>query len=351
MSKSRGNVIYADELAKLIGTDGVRYYLLAEMPYAQDGTITYERVFDLYNSDLANTLGNLVNRTIAMTQRYFAGKVPEAREFDDLDAGLAAAAKAAKEQMLEKLDAFHCADSLQAVMNLAKRANKYIDETEPWVLGKNDNTKGRLAAVLYNLLETVRYLGVLLSPFLPDTSTEIFRQINCPAAYRSLESIQTFGSAPAFAVEKPSPLFARLDVDSVLDELAKNFAEEAAGNAANAAAAREEKPLSEITYDAFMETVLLAGEVRACQKVEKADKLLQLAVYDGTRERTIVSGIAQWYQPDGLVGKKIVLVSNLKPAKMRGITSEGMLLAVDGPAGEAQVVFLPDEAVPGSRVR
>ncbi len=351
MSKSRGNVIYADELAEIIGTDGVRYYLLAEMPYAQDGTITYERVFDLYNSDLANTLGNLVNRTIAMAQKYFGGKVPDTREFTDLDKELSAAATAAREQMTERLDAFRCADSLQSVMNLAKRANKYIDETEPWILGKNDNANNRLAAVLYNLLETVRHLGVLLSPFLPDTAIEIFRQLNCPAAYQTLESIENFGNAPAFVVEKPSPLFARLDTDKVIDEMTKDTAENLENNALTATASPSEGQNAEITYDTFMETILTVGEIRGCQKVEKADKLLQLSVYDGARERTIVSGIAQWYQPHSLVGKKIVLVANLRPAKMRGIISEGMLLAADGPNGEAQVIFLPDEAVPGSRVR
>lgn len=363
MSKSRGNVMYADELAKMIGIDGVRYYLLAEMPYAQDGTITYERVFEVYNSDLANTLGNLVNRTIAMTQKYFDGKVPEERRAADLDSQLAEAAEHAKQQMIQKLDAFHCADALEAVLALAKRANKYIDETEPWVLGREEAEKDRLAAVLYNLLEAVRFLGVLLLPFLPATAEEIFRQLNCPAAYQTLDSIGQFGKAPAFATEKPVPLFARLDAEKLLAELAENEKPLAKAevfalgkpalngpNKATMDVETKEEP-AEIAYDDFMRVVLTVGEIRACEKVEKADKLLKLTVFDGKRERTVLSGIAQWYQPKALVGKKIALVSNLKPAKMRGIMSEGMLLAADGPEGEAQVVFLPNDAIPGSRVR
>ena len=351
MSKSRGNVIYADELAKIIGVDGVRYYLLAEMPYAQDGTITYERVFDLYNSDLANTLGNLVNRTIAMTQKYFGGAVPQARRADVLDDQLAEAALAARRQMIEKLDAFRCADALGAVLALAKRANKYIDETEPWVLGKDEAQKDRLAAVLYNLLETVRFLGILLSPFLPDTAAEIFRQAGCSAEYQTLESIEEFGKAPAFATEKPSPLFARLETEKLLEGLLGSAEPTDKAESAPVEEKPEEPPAAEITYDEFMQTILRVGEIRGCEKVEKADKLLKLAVFDGERVRTILSGIAPWYKPEDLIGRKIALVSNLKPAKMCGIMSEGMLLAADGPNGEAQVLFLPQDAEPGKRIR
>ena len=363
MSKSRGNVIYADDLARRIGVDGVRYYLLAEMPYAQDGTITYERIFERYNSDLANTLGNLVNRTIAMTQKYFGGVLPDERRAEPLDGELAAAAVQAREGMVKKLEAFRCADALEAVMHLAKRANKYIDETSPWVLGKEEAQKDRLAAVLYNLLETVRFLGVLLAPFMPDTAVEIFRQISCPEEWQTLDSIAGFGNAPALAPQAPTPLFARLDAEKLLEEIAAECAaaETVAGvEAAGAAQAKQtEKPAvaatqnetaGEIAYEDFMNVVLKAAEIRACEKVEKADKLLKLTVFDGERERTILSGIAQWYAPESLAGKKIVLVANLKPAKMRGIFSEGMLLAADGPNGEAQVVFLPQDAVPGSRV-
>ncbi|NLW79914.1 MAG: methionine--tRNA ligase [Ruminococcaceae bacterium] len=360
MSKSRGNVIYADDLAELIGVDGVRYYLLAEMPYAQDGTITYERIFERYNADLANTLGNLVNRSIAMTHKYFGGKLPTGRKAEALDNELAHAAKVACAQMQEKLDAFRASDAVEAVINLAKRANKYIDETTPWVLGKDNAQSDRLASVLYNLLEVIRVLGVLLTPFLPATAEEIFRQLDCPAEYQTLNSIATFGVVPALAPQPPTPLFARLDTDKLLAELQateqetttiqQEKAAHEAGKDKPCTPPEPEKP-AEIGYDDFMATQLVVGQVRACEKVEKADKLLKLTVFDGAGERTIVSGIAPWYTADDLVGKKVIVVANLKPAKLRGIVSQGMLLAADGPGGAAQVVFLPDEAVPGSRIR
>lgn len=350
MSKSRGNVIYADDLARRIGVDGVRYYLLAEMPYAQDGTITYERVFERFNSDLANTLGNLVNRSIAMTQKYFGGAVPLQRRAEPIDGELAAACATARDEMINKLDSFHCADAIDAVLALARRANKYIDETAPWVLGKDGGDKERLAAVLYTLLETIRTLGVLFAPFLPATSEEIFRQLKCPDTVQSLQSIDTFGAWDDIMVGEPAPLFARIDVEKMLKEIEDD---NAAAQAAPPAQAQSEKPetAKEISYETFMATELRVAEIRACEKVEKADKLLKLTVYDGQRERTVVSGIAPWYTPEALVGKKIVLVANLTPAKLRGIQSEGMLLAADGPNGEAQVVFLPSDAVPGHRVR
>lgn len=353
MSKSRGNTIYTDELAKFVGVDGVRYYLCAEMPYAQDGTITYERVLELYNADLANTLGNLINRSIAMTQKYFGGKLPQERKAESIDNELAAAALAARDGMIGKMEEFRCADALEAVMNLAKRANKYIDETEPWVISKDETAAPRLAAVMYNLLEAARFLGVLLAPFLPETSKKIFAQLNCAPEWQTLGSIAEFGTAPAMQPTQPTPLFARLDTAKLLAETdAKAKAQP------DAADEKQQKPQdaadeadATITYEDFMKTQLCVGEIKTCEKVEKADKLLKLTVYDGMRERTILSGIAQWYTPDTLVGKKIVLVANLKPAKMRGILSEGMLLAGEGENGAVQVVFLPDDAVPGSRVR
>lgn len=348
MSKSRGNVIYADDLAELISVDGVRYYLLAEMPYAQDGTITYERIFDRYNADLANTLGNLVNRSIAMTQKYFGGALPGARQTQPLDEELAEAARQAQRAMVQKLDAFRCADAVEAVINLAKRANKYIDETEPWVLGKDEAQKARLAAVLYNLLETIRHLAVLLSPLLPATAQEMFRQIACPKAGQTLASIGEFGAFPASQVEKPAPLFARLDTGVLLEKL--HAEAEKAAPPPEPKAPEKPAPPAEIDFGQFMAVDLRAAEIRTCEKVEKADKLLRLTVFDGERERTVLSGIAQWYTAFDLVGKKVVLVANLKPAKMRGIVSEGMLLAADGSGGKAEVVFLPEGIEPGSRI-
>lgn len=356
MSKSRGNVIYADDLAEMIGVDGVRYYLLAEMPYAQDGTITYERIFERYNADLANTLGNLVNRSIAMTQKYFGGQLPEKRQGAPLDEELAEVALEAQKAMIAKLDAFRCADALEAVLGLAKRANKYIDETEPWVLGKDESQKERLAAVLYHLIEVIRHLAVLLAPFLPATAQEMFRQIGCGEELQTLASIESFGGLPAPKVEKPVPLFARLDTEVLLAELeaqARPPAEAAPAEPKKEKAADKPEGGSppEVTYDDFMATELRVAEIRACEKVEKADKLLKLTVFDGERERTILSGIALWYTAADLLGKKVILVVNLKPAKMRGVMSEGMLLAGEGPEGRAEVVFLPETAVVGSRVR
>ncbi len=359
MSKSRGNVIYADELAKLIGVDGVRYYLLAEMPYAQDGTITYERIFERYNADLANTLGNLVNRSIAMTHKYFGGVLPEGRKAEPIDEELCAQAKASLDAMVQKLGEFRAADALEAVFALAKRANKYIDETTPWVLGKDESQNDRLASILHNLLESIRVLGVLLQPFLPATSEEIMRQLSCPAEWQTLESIQSFGSAPALSPASPTPLFARLDNEKLLSEIYSPSPEDTKTeqkDAKNPEGKKDTKkkdaaPPQEISYDDFMSTQLVVGEILACEKVEKADKLLKLTIFDGARERTVVSGIAQWYAADALIGKKIILVANLKPTKLRGILSEGMLLAADGEGGSAQVVFLSQDATPGARIR
>lgn len=352
MSKSVGNVIYADDLAGMIGVDGVRYYLLSEMPYAQDGSITYERIFDRYNSDLANTLGNLVNRSIAMTQKYFNGVLPKDRVSEPIDLELLTASQTAKNNMIDKLNNFHCADAIEEVMTLARRANKYIDETSPWVLAKNEEDLPRLAAVLYNLIETIRVLGILLLPFLPETAEKIFEQINVPTALRTLESIDEFGMHEAAPVGQAVPLFARLDSDALLKELVANAEkEEPKKESKEKKQVSQEASVGGITYDTFMQTELCVGEIRACEKVEKADKLLKLTVFDGTGERTIVSGIAQWYSEQDLVGKKIIIVANLKPSKLRGVVSEGMLLAADGEDGEAQVVFLPDSAKPGSRVR
>ncbi len=347
MSKSRGNVIYADALALRIGVDGVRWYLLAEMPYAQDGTITYERIFDRYNADLANTIGNLVQRSLSMTQKYFGGVLPELRSAAAIDEELAVAAFEARSGMIAHMETFHCADALDCVLGLAKRANKYIDETEPWVLGKEESQKARLASVLYNLLEVIRHLGVLLSPFLPATSAEIFRQLRCPSAQQTLASIEAFGNYDATAgIEKPKALFARLDAAELLKQI-----EAEAAQATPAEETPKEPAVPAIGYEEFRKTVLLVAEIRACQKVEKADKLLQLTLFDGTRERCVLSGIAPWYSPSDLVGRKVVLVANLAPAKIRGIQSEGMLLAADGPNGEAQVLFLPEDALPGKLVR
>ncbi len=351
MSKSRGNVIYADELAERIGVDGVRWYLLCEMPYAQDGTVSYARIFDRYNADLANVLGNLVQRTLAMSHKYFGGTLPSARLAEKPDEALAEKAAEARCEMLRLMDVFHCADACEQVLQLAKHANKYIDECEPWVLGKDETQKERLAAVLGTLLECIRHLGVLFSPFLPKTAEEIFRQLNCPSEKQTLKSLDTFSSYEG-TVLKPQALFSRLDTQVLLDEIeAEIEAKAAAADGAQGESSVQAETLPEISYEAFMGVQLLAAEIRQCEPVKKSKKLLLLTVFDGTRERQVVSGIAPWYTPEALVNKKVVLVANLAPAKLCGQLSEGMLLAADGANGEAQVLFLQDDAVPGSRVR
>ncbi len=353
MSKSRGNVIYADELAQRIGVDGVRWYLLCEMPYAQDGTVSYSRIFERYNADLANVLGNLVQRTIAMSHKYFGGTLPQTRLAAAPDAALGEKALKARCEMQRLMDTFHCADACEQVLQLAKHANKYIDECEPWVLGKDETQKDRLAAVLGTLLECIRHLGVLFSPFLPRTAEEIFRQIDCPPNRQTLESLSEFTSYVG-TLQKPTPLFARLDTQALLDEIEAEL-EAKQTPAAPSVAISDDTPqveiLPEICYEDFMKTQLLVAEVRQCEPVKKSKKLLLLTLFDGTRERQVVSGIAPWYSPQDLLGKKVVLVANLAPAKLCGQQSEGMLLAADGRNGEAQVLFLPENTVPGSRVR
>ncbi len=352
MSKSRGNVIYADELAERIGVDGVRWYLLCEMPYAQDGTVSYARIFERYNADLANVLGNLVQRTLAMTHKYFGGTSPKERLSSDVDVALFEKAKLAKESMQAHMDTFHCADAAEQVLQLAKHANKYIDECEPWVLGKDETQKERLAAVLGTLLECIRHLGVLLSPFMPKTSEEIFCQLSCPKERQTLESLDECISYDG-GVQKPQPLFARLDAEALLAEIEAEIEAKVAKQEAaeKAKAGIEAEVMPDITFDDFLKMQLLVAEIRRCTPVKKSKKLLLLTVFDGTRERQVVSGIAPWYTAEELTGRKVVLVANLAPATLCGQLSEGMILASDGAEGEAQVLFLPETAVPGARVR
>lgn len=356
MSKSKGNLIYADGLADLVSPDGVRYYALSEMPFASDGNITYETVVERYNSDLANTLGNLVNRSIAMSQKYFQGVLTPG-DAQGPDQELVSLTLEAAKSVPAKLDEFQCAASLEDLMALARRANKYIDETMPWALAKNPDDLPRLKAVLYNLAEVIRYLAVLLQPFIPDTAGRIFSQLNCPENLRSLISLQNFGALQSgHVLGVQEPLFQRLD-DKVLDELAAKAAaimEKSEAAKAPATATDTEIPQlkPEITIDDFAKADLRVALVVSCEKVPKSDKLLLLHLDDGfSNDRQIVSGIAQWYAPDDLIGKKIIVVANLKPAKLRGVLSQGMLLAADAPDGAASVIF-PDQSLPlGSKIR
>ena len=344
MSKSKGNVIYADELADIVGVDGVRYYALAEMPYAADGVITYENVLKRYNGDLANNLGNLVNRTVAMTKKYFDGIVPAPGTAEGVDAELLAAVETAKKTSYDCMESYHIADALDAIFTMLRRANKYIDETTPWTLAKDESKHARLGTVLYNLLETIRTAAVLLTPFIPTTAENIFGQLATDR--RDYDSIETFGVLESGKpVGEPAVLFARLDEEKILADV------EAKHAAAVAAAKPVEKPeaVPKIGIDAFMGVELRTAQIIACEKIPKAKKLLKLQLDLGYEKRQVVSGIAKFYEPADLIGKKVIVVANLAPAKLCGEESFGMILA----SGEEQirVVFLDPETPLGERVR
>ena len=328
MSKSKGNVIYADYLVKKFGVDAIRYYCLAEMSFAQDGSITYVDIINKYNSDLANTLGNLVNRTVAMVNKYFDGHIYMPNDEKDVDIELKQYIKQQIEKIEISMNELHVADSLEEIMNIAKRCNKYIDETAPWLLGKEETTIPRLKTVLYNLVESIRILSILLTSFIPETATKIQKQIN--ATIVDYESIKEFGKTEEGNVEKPEPLFARIDEKKMLEEIEKDM------ESGNKVEVENEEKVNLISIDEFAKVELKVGQVIKVEKVENADKLLKLEVDLGTETRTIVSGIAKWYNEDNLLNKKIVVVTNLKPVKLRGILSSGMLLA----AGEDDVKLL-----------
>ncbi len=328
MSKSRGNVIYADELVKLIGVDAVRYYLLSEMPFANDGSATYETIVERFNSDLANTLGNLVNRTVAMNNKYFDGIVQAPVAEEPLDEELKQYCLDTVKKVDDAINIFHMSDAVEAVISLAKRCNKYIDETAPWALAKDEENKPRLGTVLYNLLESIRCIAVLIEPFMPDTNKAILNQISCPDA--DYESLKEFGAyKPGTVLGQAVPLFARIDPKKLEEEIVAM--QKAASESEQAIEEVEEKldleSIEKIGIDDFAKCDIRVGEVKACEKVKKSKKLLKFTVFDGAAERTIVSGIAQYYQPEELVGRKVLFVSNLNPVKLCGVESRGMILS------------------------
>ena len=343
MSKSKGNVVYADELAETFGVDAVRYYALSEMPYGNDGSITYEAVISRYNNDLANNLGNLVSRTHAMTKKYFDGIIPTPDVREPIDDELYAAVREGIDKSVELMGAYHVADSLEAIFTMLRRANKYIDETMPWVLAKSEETKGRLATVIYNLLEVIRTAAVLLVPYIPSTSKAIFGQLGTDKT--EYETVASFG-----ALESGKPLgeaftlFARIDEKKFLEEM-----EEKIRLAAEAAKPVEEpEHEAEIGIDAFSAVELRVAQILECEPIPKAKKLLKLQVDLGYEKRQVVSGIAKFYKPEDLIGKKVCLVTNLKPCKLCGVDSYGMILA----SGEedVKVVFLDPTAKNGDRI-
>ncbi len=346
MSKSRGNIIYADDLCKLIGVDAVRYYLLSEMPHANDGSISYETIIERYNSDLANTLGNLVNRTVAMTNKYFDGVIQAPKAKEALDDELKEACFEAVRLCEKNIDSYHMADAVEAVINLAKRCNKYIDETAPWALAKDEAQKDRLGTVLYNLLEGIRFISVLVSPFMPETAKAIQAQIG--AQLDTYESLQSFGGMiDGNSVGTATPLFQRIDAEKMLADIEEK----------QKAAQAKEKAFSEIEgiakigIEDFMKVDLRVATIKDCEPVKKAKKLLKLTLDDGTgKDRIVASGIAKWYKPEDLIGKSVIVVSNLKPVVLCGVESQGMILAADGSEDDVKVIFV-DGIPAGAKVR
>ena len=340
MSKSRGNVIYADDMAKRFGTDAVRYYLLSEMPFTQDGTITYESFITKYNADLANTLGNLVNRSVAMAGKYFGGNVKAGGTAGEFDSELIACANETVQKYYSLMDIYHNAEACDTVMNLAKRCNKYIDETAPWVLAKDESKKAELETVLYNLLECIRLLANLLAPIMPESAEAIKSHLCCDNA------VLSFGEVKEYSVGAATPLFARIDAEKVLAEIAEEQkAEKENVKAENTVTA------AQIGIEDFAKVELKAAKILKCEPVPKAKKLLKLTLDDGSgKERTVASGIAKYYKPEELIGHTVVLVSNLKPATLCGVESNGMILAADCAEDDVKVLFI-DNVPAGSKIR
>ena len=357
MSKSRGNVIYADDLASVFGVDAVRYFVLHEMPYEGDGTITWELVCERVNADLANTLGNLVRRTLAMTRKYFAGVVRNAGAAEPVDEDLKAVVTGARAKAEACMDDFHIAYALNEIFLIFRRANKYIDETMPWVLGKDEEKKDRLATVLYNLTESILTGASLLAPFLPQTAEKIAAYLNAPL--KTLEACDAFGAYPdgnTIAAEDEA-LFARFDwkevapkVEAIRKAQREEYERENGGaQPAPAQAPEEKQPL--ISIDDFAKIELRVGEVVACERVAKSKKLLHETIRVGGEERSVVSGIAKWYTPEEMVGKKVVLVTNLAPVKLCGVLSEGMVLCAEDEEGNLSLLS-PEKAVAcGANIR
>mgnify|MGYP003816328749 CR=1 FL=1 len=335
MSKSRGNIIYADDLVNHFGIDAVRYFVLHEMPFGQDGTITWDLVIERTNSDLANILGNLVKRTLTMSNKYFGGHIGAAATAQPLDEQLQADIAACVIRYEQKMDELRIADALEAIFDLIRRCNKYIDETMPWSLDKDPANRDRLDTVLYNLMEGIRIGAVLLEPFMPHTAAVIYAQL--ATAQTSYESVHAFGRLEKDhdVTHEPVTLFARIDQDKMMQQL-KDEGLVRDPDAVPAPAATVFKP--QVVIDDFAKMDIRVGQVLECVKVAKTDKLLQFRIRIGTDERTIVSGIAQFYKPEQLVGKKVLVLANLKPRKVAGIVSDGMILSAEDDAGGLEVV-------------
>ncbi len=346
MSKSKGNVLYADELVDFFGVDAVRYFVLHEMPFENDGVISWELLVERINSDLANTLGNLVNRTISMSNKYFDGVVSNKNVCEDVDEELKNVVTSTVDRVDAKMGELRVADAITEIFALFKRCNKYIDETMPWALAKDESKQDRLATVLYNLVESISIGAELLESFLPETAEKVLNQLN--ATRRGYDKLHTFGLYPdgGKVTEKPEILFARLDLDEVLkkvEELHPQKEEEKANEEVAAGIDIEAKP--EISYDDFMKMQFQVGEIIACEEVPKSKKLLCSQVRIGSQVKQIVSGIKKHYSAEEMVGKKVMVLVNLKPAKLAGVLSEGMLLCAEDENGELSLM-VPEKEMP-----
>ena len=348
MSKSKGNVIYADDLASIFGVDAVRYFVLHEMPFENDGTITWDLMVERMNSDLANTLGNLVNRTISMSNKYFGGVVENKGVEGDVDADFKKVVLEAPVKAAEKMDKLRVADAITEIFVLFKRSNKYIDETMPWALAKDEAQQDRLATVLYNLIEAINIGASLLEPFMPETSAKILAQIN--GAPRAFDDMTEFGKYQSGnkVVEKPEILFARMDQKEVMEKVKE--IEEAQKTEVQGEKYPEVEKKPEITIDDFDKIQIQVGEVIKCEPVKKAKKLLVSQIKIGAETRQIVSGIAKYYKPEEMVGKKVAVITNLKPCKLCGVESQGMILAAGDDEGNLSVVTVDKDIVAGSEI-
>ena len=345
MSKSKGNVIYADELVELFGVDAVRYFVLHEMPFDNDGVISWELMVERMNSDLANTLGNLVNRTISMSNKYFGGEVNNAGDKEDIDDELIALAKDTVVRVEAKMDKLRVADAISEIFVLFKRCNKYIDETMPWVLAKDESKKARLETVLYNLVESICIGASLLKPFMPETSAKILAQLN--ATERDVDTCREYGlyASGTKVTETPEILFARMDVNEVLEQVAAKKAAQAEPEKKEEEPGIDIEAKPEITYDDFAKLQFQVGEIIACEAVPKSKKLLCSQVRIGSQMKQIVSGIRAHYTPEEMVGKKVMVLVNLKPATLAGVVSEGMLLCAENEKGEL-ALLTPEKPMP-----
>lgn len=350
MSKSKGNVLYADELSEFFGVDAVRFFVLHEMPFDNDGLISWELLVERLNSELANTLGNLVNRTISMSNKYFDGIVESTGVAGEADADLKAVVTGTAAKAAEKMSGFRVADAITEIFNLFKRCNKYIDETTPWILAKDEASKPRLAEVMYNLVESITIGASLLQSFMPETSAKIFEQLNTQSV--PFDCLSTFGNykSGTKVTEKPEILFARLDLAEVMERVnALHPDQPSEENTDRAADDNEEvidiEPKEEITFDDFEKMQFQVGEIIECRAVEKSKKLLCSQVKIGSQVKQIVSGIRRHYSPEEMVGKKVMVLVNLKPAKLAGVLSEGMLLCAEDAEGRLSLMT-PDKDMP-----